>query len=473
MKVELKVQKDGVNTLKEEILAHSNSKLKKIYIVATDVKETGYDIVEECLIDLKARKFVAFGIDKKNTTRKMLENILKYTKNVFVWDNNGEVEVNANIFVFEYEEESFVYLVQGGLTDSMLVTDMSVYTKLTYDLVKDKKEYAEYIDSLTKTIKENFVKLEKEYIDELAEKKLIFTTKQYIHVVPSIAELLGKKEEQVDSIEEAPKKLPKVELDVNELDSFEIDLGDISDIEVKEEEPYIIEEKDNQVAEHETQVETEAFGLNETIIEDLEDEYVISDEAIDMEALVLESKVVKINKDEIEKGKAKSKKKEEQTENGKQASKKINLDKVSNIIMELATKPTKGKDVNKIKVPNYIKDMVPQFFEIMDDAKLLKTDDGEYKETIIKIEVIDVNNGIKHVDNEAKLRQKVGQTYVEFETDKLIDVEYEELDIARVIKLAKDYYHIEIIPQGIEEYNLWDKMCTNSFRGSNRQYGLM
>ena len=161
MKVELKVQKDGVNTLKEEILAHSNSKLKKIYIVATDVKETGYDIVEECLIDLKARKFVAFGIDKKNTTRKMLENILKYTKNVFVWDNNGEVEVNANIFVFEYEEESFVYLVQGGLTDSMLVTDMSVYTKLTYDLVKDKKEYAEYIDSLTKTIKENFVKLEK------------------------------------------------------------------------------------------------------------------------------------------------------------------------------------------------------------------------------------------------------------------------------------------------------------------------
>ena len=30
MKLELKVQKDGVNTLKEEILSHSNSKLKKI-----------------------------------------------------------------------------------------------------------------------------------------------------------------------------------------------------------------------------------------------------------------------------------------------------------------------------------------------------------------------------------------------------------------------------------------------------------
>ena len=65
MRIELKVQKDGVNTLKEEILAHSNSKLKKIYIVASNVKESGYDILEECLIDLKARKFIVLGIEKR------------------------------------------------------------------------------------------------------------------------------------------------------------------------------------------------------------------------------------------------------------------------------------------------------------------------------------------------------------------------------------------------------------------------
>ena len=46
-------------------------------------------------------------------------------------------------------------------------------------------------------------------------------------------------------------------------------------------------------------------------------------------------------------------------------------------------------------------------------------------------------------------------------------------DIARIIKLAKNSYHIEIIPNGIEEYNLWEKLCTNSFRGSDRHYGLM
>jgi len=468
MKVELKVQKDSVNTLKEEILSHSNKKLKKIYIIASDVKESGYDILEECLIDLRARKFIALGIDKKNTTRKMLENVLKYTKNVYVWDNNADVESNVNILAFEYEEEAFVYLAQGGLTDSMLSTDLSIYTKLAYDLIKDKKEYEEYIDGITKTVKDNFVKLEKTYIDELAEQKLIFTTKQYIHVVPSIAELLGKKQEPEEQIEETPKKLPKVELDVNSLDSFVIDLGDMADIEPEKQQSDVLEQQEEQVEEQE--VETEAFGLNENILEEEDQDYVISDEAIDMEALVLESKVVKINKDDIEKGKEKSKKKAEQE---KQTTKKINLDRVSNIIMELASKPTKGKDVNKIKVPNYIKDMVPQFFEIMEDAKLSKTDDGEYKEAVIKIEVIDVNSGMKYVDANAKIRQRVGQTYVEFETNKLIDVAYEELDIARVIKLAKDYYHIEIIPQGIEEYTLWDKMCTNSFRGSSRQYGLM
>ena len=461
MKSILKIQKDSVNTLKEEILSHSNSKLKKIYVITSDVKETGYDIIEECLIDLKARKFIAFGIDKKNTTRKMLENVLKYTKNVYVWDNNSEVEFNSNIYIFEYDDEAQVYLVSGSVTDSMLEADISMYTKLVYDLIKDKKDYEEYVDMLVKEIKQSFTKLSKEYIDELAEQKLIFTTKQYMHVLPSIADLLGKTEQEAKK-EDIIEPLPKIELDKSDLDTFEIDLGDIAietpDIEIYEE-PKLVQE-----------VEMEAFGLEEDVVEDeSQEDYVISDEVIDMEAMVLESKVVKINKNDI---KDKKEKKKESLD--KQVSKKINLSKVSNIIMELAKKPTKGKDINKIKVPNYVKDMIPQFFEIMEDAKVLRDDDGsEYKEAKIKLEVIDVNTSNKYTDTSACLRQKVGQTYVEFESDKLDSIMYEEMDIARVIKLAKDSYHIEIIPQGIEEYNLWDKLCTNSFRGSNRQYGLM
>lgn len=465
MKNILKVQKDGVNTLKEIILSHSNSKLKKIYIIAGNIKETGYDIVEECLIDLKARKFLAFGIDKKNTTRKILESALKFTKNVYVWDNNDEVEFNSNIFVFEYEDVAKVYSFAGSITDSMLETDFMLYNEVTYDLIQDKKEYELYITEITKCIKDNFKKLEKEYIDELAENKLIFTTKQYVHSIPSIAELLGKKEEK--SVEEAPKvKLPKVEIDVNSLDAFEIDLSDYSEREAAVYEEDVIEEKAK--IENNEEVETEAFGLNEEI-SDLEEDYEISDEVIDMEAMVLESEVVKIDKKNIKKKEAKK----DEIKEAKQTSKKINLEKVSNIIMELAKKPTKGKDITKIKIPNYIKDMIPNFFEAMEDAVYRKTENGEFKETNVKLEIIDVNNGNKFVDENAKLSQKIGQTYVEFNSIKLEDVMYEEMDIARIIKLSKNYFHIEIIPSGIEEYNLWDKLCTNTFKGSSRQYGLM
>ena len=141
--------------------------------------------------------------------------------------------------------------------------------------------------------------------------------------------------------------------------------------------------------------------------------------------------------------------------------------------MELPKKPTKGREVDSVKVPVYIKDMIPNFFEIMEDAKLAERENGKYKQVTIKLEIIDVNTGNKFTDNEAKLSHRIGQTYVTFESDKLIELTYEELDIARIIKLSNDSYHIEIIPREIEEYNLWRKMCTNTFRGSSRQYGLM
>lgn len=458
MKNTLKIQKDGVNTLKEEVLTHSNNELKKIYIVASDMKESGYDIIEECLIDLKARKFIAFGIDKKNTTKKMLEGILKYTKNLYIWNNNQDEEFCANVLAFEYDSEAYVYSLSGSITENLFETDFSLYNKITFDLVEDKKEYEDYIECVTSSIKNNFVKVTKELINELTENKQIFTTKQYLHTLPSISELLGKKEEKM--IENKEKvEIPKIKIDTDKLDGFEIDLGDLAT------QPEV--ETVNADNLQNTEVQTSAFGLDE-YVEDIQEEqvYNISDEAIDMEALILDSEVVKLDKTKI--GKNNKSLKEEKT-----ANKKINLSKVSNIIMELSKKPTRGKDVSKIKIPNYIKDMIPSFFEIMEDAKVVNIDGKEYKEATINIETIDVNNSNRYVDKKARLRQKIGQTYLEFETDSLCDVLYEELDIARIIKLAKDSYHIEIIPKGIEEYSLWKKLCTNSFRGSSKMYGLM
>lgn len=472
MKTILKIQKDGVNTLKEEILKNSNKDLEKLYIIIGTVKETGYDVIEECLIDLKAKKHIIMGIDKKNTTKKILDNIVSYTKNVYVWDNNDSSELSANIFVFEYENEAYVLSFSGDITDNLLESDIVVYTYTIFDLIRDKKEYSEFIDILTKTLKEDVKKLTKEYITELSESKRIFSTRQYIHSVPSIAELLGKKEEtSMEHVEEQTKveeKLPKITLDKLEDVTFEIDLGDITvNTEDKDAEVEIKVDNDIEETSH-----YDEYEENIQVYDDNTDdeEYIISDEAIDLEQLIFETETVRLDKKEIEKN-IKEKKKEKIATVS--TSKKIDLKKVSNIIMELPKKPTKGRDVDSVKVPTYVKDMVPAFFETMEEAKLVEREDGKYKEASIRLEIIDVNSGEKYIDNNAKLSHRLGQTYVTFESEKLIAIEYEEMDIARIIKLSKDSYHIEIIPSNMEEYNLWKKMCTNTFRGSSRQYGLM
>ncbi|MBR6688944.1 MAG: hypothetical protein IKL68_02895 [Clostridia bacterium] len=493
MKTILKIQKDGVNTLKEEILKHSNSKLEKMYAVMGNVKESGYDVIEEALIDLKAKTHIVMGIDKKNTTKKILDNIITYSRSVYVWDNNEDAELNANVFVFEYEDEAVVLTFAGDITDSVLETDTTMYTYITYDLIKDKKEYAEFIDKLTKDIKDNVEKLTKAKIAELSENKKIFSSRQYLHNVPSIAELLGskdntKKETSEDALEDAKKdfvedeELPKVELNKFKDVAFEIDLSDmdlgIEDIsvglvgETKKKETKV-EKKEEHVLDLTEALEQEASlgaDIEEVAHVEEEEEYVVSDEIIDLEELLFEKETVKLDKKKVEK---KIKKEAKEKEENKPASKKIDLTKVSNIIMELPKKPTKGRDSDAVKVPTYIREMIPDFFDIMENSTLVEREDGKYKEVKIKLEVIDVNSGEKYMDNEAMLSHKLGQTYVTFESRKLINVNYEELDIARVIKLSKDSYHIEIIPTHMEEYNLWKKMCTNTFRGSSRQYGLM
>ena len=52
-------------------------------------------------------------------------------------------------------------------------------------------------------------------------------------------------------------------------------------------------------------------------------------------------------------------------------------------------------------------------------------------------------------------------------------INYEENDIARIIKLSDDTYHIEIISKKLQEYKLWSKICNQKFKSSQRKYGMM
>ncbi|MNP74701.1 hypothetical protein D3C76_1716220 [compost metagenome] len=50
---------------------------------------------------------------------------------------------------------------------------------------------------------------------------------------------------------------------------------------------------------------------------------------------------------------------------------------------------------------------------------------------------------------------------------------YSNKDIARIIKLSSDIYHIEIISKDMQEYKLWSKLCNQSLKSTDRKYGMM
>ncbi|MBR5228080.1 MAG: hypothetical protein IKV94_05545 [Clostridia bacterium] len=470
MKVKFYAQKNSVNTLKEIFEMNSNGDLKKTYMVIGNLKESGFYILEEFLIDLKARKYFLVGIDKKNTTRRMLEELCKTTKNVYVYNNNYANELNANIFVFEYSKFARVYVSSGSLSESSLITDVTCYTGIEFDLEnKDEAiQYKDYVVEITKESKsEEFIAIDKQYVAKLVEDKEIFSTKQYTHNVMSISDLIKKQKEEVkeeveEVVEERTNKVPKIDLSSMDDVSFDIDLG--------KEEVAIEEVVSEDIQFDKLQEKVVDSELVEDMVSEVEldaqEEETVQDEVIDMESMLFEKADIKLNK-------KKAMKTTEKTEE-KIKSKKLDLTKVSNIFLELPSKPTKEKDSMQLKTPNYILDMIPHFFSELNSEKMKKSDEGINEKKIeINLEIVDVNSNTRYVDKSAMLLDQQNKTYIALISDKLQEIYYEEGDLARIIKLADNTYHVEIIPKTSEEYNVWKKMCTNSMRGTSRCFGMM
>ena len=153
--------------------------------------------------------------------------------------------------------------------------------------------------------------------------------------------------------------------------------------------------------------------------------------------------------------------------------KKVNLNAITNFIYELPNKVSKGQELNSLKIPAYIQNMIPEFFDLAEKGKNTKINDADYKVRNINLEIVDVKNNEKHSDRDAKITQKNGQSFMLITTDKLKNINFEEKDIARIIKLSSDVYHIEIISKQMQEYKIWSKVCNQTFKSTDRHYGMM
>lgn len=505
MSVKLIFQKDGSNTLSENITIAFERKPKKAYFFCSSLKETGFRIIEEEFIDSKTKIYFAIGIDKKNTTRNMLENLLLYTKDIYFYSNNQLVEFDSNVCIFEYEKEAIMYVSNSSLSESGLKDNLSIYSEYTYELENKeaKQEYKNMLKQLTSKIEEDgFTKLDKNAIERLVEEKEIFTTRQYNHNVKSIAELLGKSNEKQEEKVQTKEEVDDVYIGETSIPKFDLSSSDI-DIEIDD---FVLDEEENtevksvknkENIEANIKVEedsTESFQQNnndydenssydnDLYDEDLEDFDFDENETLDIDKMLFSKADIKLNvgdkktKKVIEEKEIVESETEDESFDDSQEVvqvKKVNLNNISNFIFELPSKPSKGQDANSIKVPNYIKSMIPEFFELNENGKNVDIAGASYKKRDIKIEIVDVKSGAKYTDRDAKILSKNGQTYITINSDTIRNIEYLENDIVRIIKLSSDIYHIEFVSQDLQEYKLWDKLCTQKFKASTRKYGMM
>ena len=487
MQVNIIMQKENENTLASAISTCLSKNAKKAYFFVGNFKESGYKIIEEDLIDIKTKLFFVIGIDKKTTTRGMLEGLLNYTSDVYFYSNNNLNEFVSNICVFEYSDRAEVFVSGSNISESGIQSDLSLYTKIVYDLKdsNDKKEYKAQIKELQKILDENgFNKLDIETIEKLVQDKEIFSTRQYNHSVMSISELLGKK----DKKEEVEKEDNSNSEDVykNDVEIPKIDLSDISididipeetverkpkeDIDIDYEEEEITLPKDIESYEEELPQDTDEIDKNNELYdESMKDDNIKLDETLDINDMLFSKADVKLNV-EPEKPKKKKTKKTIDDEENIVKVKKVNLNNISNLIFEVSSKNAKEDDA--VKIPNHIRTMIPEFFGL-DDAQTEEINGTAYKVKHINLEVVDAKTNEKYNDNEAMITYKPRQSYLTFVSSVLSNIMYDEDDIVRIIKLSETEYHMEIISKKLKEYKVWSKLCNQTFRTSTKKYGVM
>src|SRR5574344_1110260 len=245
MNSKLIIQSEKENTIISKIAECFENNPKKVYILCSTLKEDGFKLLEDCFIDTKSELFIALGIDKKNTTKIMLDSLLEYTKEVYYYNNNELVEFNGSLVIFEYKDNVVIYNLCSNFSENGLEINDCVYFETIYNLKEndEKKQYKEMIKTLTDKIKnseEKFQKLTLKMANKLQEDKVIFTTKQYIHNVKSISELLGKDpvsksdkkdmtKDEADDIYISNTDIPKIDLDLDDLSFDDIDMSQVSD----------------------------------------------------------------------------------------------------------------------------------------------------------------------------------------------------------------------------------------------------
>lgn len=408
-----------IGEILEERLASKD--FLRVWIFAGFAKDSGLD----CLLDsIKLAREngtiveCILGVDKKNTSKDMLLKLLNLGCKVRFHINDDNSKLETRIYAFESDtKESYIYLTGAKLSEGGLTDNLSLITEIVY-AHEDKKEFNKAKLNIESGISnEEFKVLDEEVLKELASTGEIMA-RITERKIPSISELYNSGEIEIGVQEYDESSATKY----NELASKDIDI----DIDFSSQ---------------------ASVKVQDTFGEGVEQKLKRKKEKEDEEATSVVSKIV-LNEKEID------------------------YDVMSTLIIPINKVVKKGVTAGEIKISSVISMNMKKFFDYSDSYHMEEDEKGKLKETKqISLEIFENMLKFDEIDEEAKIIQTDKNTVIK--SAKLAELDIEEKDIMRFIKLDNNHYRCEIIKQESSEYNVWENFCVHTVKGTSKKFGII
>lgn len=394
---------------------------------------------------------------QKGNTKKIVNSLLELGCEVFLFKNESKDFISDFQYkgaIFENSKKSILLLSSGNFSSSGLFEGYNVVTEFTYDLENDKEEFektrsalfADHISSyFDKVNRDNFASL--------------FSVE-----IPSIEEFTRK---DVDNVTPIVTAINDINIDIEIDDNVEF-LVPEPEIEKPKKSPSVVIKQEKKVLPE----PIEAIEFEET-------KYYSGNDALDIENMLFEASSKKENIADNTLGVINTplfeETLEEKTEETKIIAKSTNLSKTSIFMLQLPKITKKGTSTGEIKIPSYLRDLIPAFWGWPKEYSVQRNSNEKLKICKFKIiDTIDANNII--VDENVKLFQREDENSFIILSEKLIELDLHENDIMRFIKTESadgSYFTCEIIRTDANEYPIWEQFCTSLLKGSKRKYGMM
>ena len=439
-----------------QLLSSKRPKFTEVSFFFGLIKDNAFDKVFEYIkaFILNGGNFKFYlSQPQKGNIKKIINSLLELGCEVYLFKNEGKDFVSDFQYkgaIFENEKKAVLLLSSGNFSLSGLFDGYNTVTQFNYDLTKEKDEFLNVKNSIfSENINNHFEYVTRENFAQF------FSTE-----IPSIEEFTHKDIEQTEPI-------------ITSLDDINID------IEIDDNVDFLVAptETDIPKKEQKSTAQQQKKEIPELIdaVEFEETKYYLDSDALDIENMLFTaSSSQKVEPIEIISEPAQEVEEQIITE-GKIIAKSANLSKTSIFMLQLPKITKKGSFAGEIKIPSYLRDLIPAFWGWPKEYSLKK--DSNEKSRICTFKIIDTINADKTiVDEQVKLFQREGENSFSIFSEKLIDLDLHENDIIRFIKTQSangSYFTCEVVRTDDNEYPIWEQFCTNLLKGSKRKYGMM